>query len=85
MNTEKNAIVHSSHGDIEINKDGIPLLKEEWVCEVRFDLEEYAKTYPDEPYPDEYDILDLCAWYYNGDNVLDYCNASESFRELQGK
>jgi hypothetical protein len=74
--------VHSSHGDIAIDDNGYVVVAEskyddkELINISRFDLVEYQKAYPDEPMPDEFDILDLAYWTDKGD----YIPAEEDFR-----
>jgi hypothetical protein len=73
-------VVHSTYGDLLVNDDGTvrsnPQDAKELDDIVRFDLEEYAKAYPEDPYPDEFDILDVAFWTVDGS----YAFPDEEFR-----
>jgi hypothetical protein len=65
------AIVHSSHGEFEIDENGIvikfdanPEAEADYHNYVRFDLPEYKKHYGE--LDTEYDILDLGFWKKDG-------------------
>lgn len=68
----KTGIVHSSYGDITIDmRDGSVIdhgMNDEYKDVVRFDLDEYFRTYPNESRDvvDEFDILDLGGWSADG-------------------
>ena len=83
---DKTMIVHSSHGDIEIDFTGVPLNFDVDSDDnalrkiVRFDIQEYSRHYNelvDESY--EFDILDLGYWYKD-DSECKYEKPEEQFR-----
>ena len=76
------AIVHSSHGEFEIDENGIvikfdanPEADADYHNYVRFDLPEYKKHYGE--LDTEYDILDLGFWQKDGS----YEAPEKDFRE----
>jgi len=89
--------VRSSHGEFQIKRTGHVIDFDEESDEfdemealshlrliTRFNLVEYLRTYPDEEFPDEFDILDLGYWYSekdeNGEPQQKYVPPDYTFR-----
>lgn len=75
-------IVRSSNGDIEIDDNGEILDDPEDSAGgiIRFDLDEYKRTYGELDPSGEYDILDLGYWYNQSGKELKYEGPDLTFR-----
>jgi len=85
---ETRRVVHSTHGDFEIEEHGFPLnFHELWealdVKIAKFDLDEYRQHYG--KLDEGFDILDLGYWYSASDGTLEYEKPERDFlKEVAG-